>query len=517
MTTAEDDWKSLVSLMTLGAEQVLSFLPGKLGLLLAAWQSHTLFEASASSAYARRWGKALSEFTAALGMLLVSRRNLESEPPIHASAPQEQPLAELEKPDSSRSDYSWSNCALTPQLRSRLRALEVGDIALSDLEHDGLYNLYKDPKTLKQYAAVAGRVYEVKAVNDHWRIVGPGGQPGPLLGLDTDQQWQLDLRLGLAGGGAQVTRFQVLEPRGSVDRILMVEAQGLSEIRTIYRERASMIVEANVQARRYLENCLFNLVPARRGGVIQGRANHLIREFFGVPWLSPQLQSMVRKKATKLYLAITDPSLASLSSRRYVVGTNKPGNESTAAFIATSDPEKRVYLTELFFEAPEFTLNDDAHRRGFNASVHYRAGTLIHELAHLTGATHDIADLDSSAPFVDFLDETTPENQAIKEELKNLRATALSHRSPANRLFRKHDRSGWRDISEQDGAMKEMILRITGTSTLVDARHVFLAHPQKRAGVILSNADSVAALLMELGRSRVLPELGTEDSITSSR
>jgi hypothetical protein len=393
----------------------------------------------------------------------------------------------------------------------------VGDIALSNLEHDGLYNLYRDSKTRKQYAAVAGRVYEVKADDAQWRIVGPSGQPGPRLGLDAHQHWQLDLRLGLAGGGAQVTRFQELEPRGSVDRILIVEAQGLSEIRTIYRERASMIVEANVQARRYLENCLFNMTPAKRGGLIQGRANYLIREFFGVTWLNPVLQSMVRKKVEKLYLAITDPSIASLSSRRYVVGTNKPGNESTAAFISKSDPEKRVYLTELFFEAPEFTLNGEAQRSGFNASAHYRAGTLIHELAHLTGDTHDIADLDSSAPFVDFLDDTTPYNLAIRNELKHLRASALSHKTPADRLFRKYDRSSWRDFSERDGVMKEVILRITGTTTLADARHVFLTNEQKRAEVILSNADSVASLLMELGRSRVLPEVGVEESITSSR
>jgi hypothetical protein len=225
---------------------------------------------------------------------------------------------------------------------------------------------------------------------------------------------------------------------------------------------------------------------------------------------------MVRKKATKLYLAITDPSLASLSSRRYVVGTNRPGNETTAAFISKSDPEKRIYLTELFFEVPEFTLNDDARRVGFNAAAHHRAGTLIHELAHLTGDTHDIADLDSSAPFADFLDDSNAENKAIRDELKSLRATALSHDTPADRLFRKYDRSNWRDFSDSDGAMKETILRITETSNLDDARQVFLTNVQKRAEVILSNADSVAALLMDLGRSRVLPDTGVDEPISSS-
>ena len=515
VTTAEDDWKSFVRLMRLGAEQVLSFVPGKIGLLLAAWQSHTLFEASAGSAYARSWGKALSEFTAALGLLVVSRRSVESELAIPVRPSQEQPVVELGQQDYSWSSFSWRNPPLTPQLRARLRALEVEAIALSDLEHDDLYNLYRDPQTLKQYAAVVGRVYEVKADSGHWQIVGPNGQPGPKIALDAEQRWQLDLRLGLAGGGAQVTRLQ--ESRNSVDGILIVEAQGMREIRRIYHERAGMIVEANIQARRYLENCLFNLIPSKRGGLVQGRAHHLLREFFGLTWLNPVLQSMVRKKATKLYLAITDPSLASLSSQRYVVGTNRPGNETTAAFISTSDPQKRIYLTELFFDAPEFTLNGDALRVGFNAAAHYRAGTLIHELAHLSGDTHDIADLDSSAPFADFLDDTTPEKEAIRDELRSLRATALSHNTPADRLFRKYDRTGWRDISDNDGAMKETILRITETSNLADARQVFLANPQKRAEVILSNADSVAALVMDLGRTRVLPEMGVDEPLTSSR
>ncbi|KFE50061.1 hypothetical protein IV01_25565 [Pseudomonas syringae] len=226
---------------------------------------------------------------------------------------------------------------------------------------------------------------------------------------------------------------------------------------------------------------------------------------------------MVRKKATKLYLAITDPSLASLSSQRYVVGTNRPGNESTAAFISTSDPQKRIYLTELFFEVPEFTLNRNALYSGFNVAAHYRAGTLIHELAHQTGNTHDIADLDSSAPFADFLDDSRAETEVIRDQLRSLRATALSHNTPADRLFRIDDGEGWRDIVERDGAMKEVILRITGTTNLADARHVFLNDEQKRAEVILSNADSVAALLMDLGRSQVLPEPGDDETITSSR
>jgi len=519
VTTAEDDWKSLVNLMSLGAEQVLSFLPGHLGLMLAAWQSHSLFKASADSAYARRWGQALSEFTAALGVLMVNRQHAHSEHLVTELSQREQVPTEPGRSDLSQDevltpDFSWNNPVLISPFRSRLKALEVREIALHDLEYDSLLNLYTDPHTQSQYAAIGGRVYCVTADTAQWRVVGPNGEQGPLVRLDVNQQWQFDLRLGLRGGGGRQTHFQSLESRDSVDHILIVEAQGMSEIRAVYHERASMIVEANVQARRYLENCLFNLVPVRRG-ILQGRTNHLICEFFGVRWLPPVLLTMLRDKVRKLYLAVTDPSLTSLSSRRYVVGSNKPGNESTAAFISTSDPEKRIYLTERFFDAPGYSLKDPAQLGGFSALAHYRAGTLIHEMAHLFCDAHDIADLDSSAPFPDLLDDSHPASKAIKDELSTLRATALSHNTPADRLFRKHDSSGWRDITDEDGAMKASILRITGTTSLAKARDVFLNDPQKRSEVILSNADSVAVLVMNLGRMRVLPETGSSVSITS--
>lgn len=111
--------------------------------------------------------------------------------------------------------------------------------------------------------------------------------------------------------------------------------------------------------------------------------------------------------------------------------------------------------------------------------------------------------------------DSHPASKSIKDELSTLRATALSHKTPAERLFRKHDSSGWRDISEQDGAMKASILKITGTTSLAQARDVFLTDPRKRSEVILSNADSVAVLVMNLGRTRALPESGSAVSITS--
>ncbi len=519
VTTAEDDWKSLVSLMRLGAEQLLSFLPGHLGLLLAAWQSQTLFQASVDSAYARRWGRALSEFTAALGVLLINRRHHEAERLLPEQAHGKPPATEtqLTEQEAAPPDFSWGSRRLSGELTVRLQRLQVRDIALSDLQHDGLYNLYTDARTHKQYTALSGLVYEVSTDQTQWRIVGPNGEQGPEIRRDASQQWQLVLGLGLKGGGGQLTRFQAIESQSAIDRSLMIEARGMSEIRAFYHERANMIIEANVQARRYLENCLFNLVPVKRGGLLPGRTNHLIAEFFGLPWLPPPLIALIRKKARKLYLAVTDPSLASLSSRRYVVGTNRPGNEATAAFISTADPEQKIYLTERFFEQPHYSLQTHARYQGFNASAHYRAGTLIHEMAHLVGDAHDIADLDSSAPFADLLDDSNPQQKAIKDELIHLRATALSHKTPADRLFRKYEQSGWRDIADSDGVMKEVILRITGTTTLARAREVFFADAQKRSQVILSNAESLAVLVMSLGRARVMPDTGPVVSITSSR
>lgn len=510
VTTAQADWRSYVYLMSLGAEQVISFLPGDFGLLIAAWQSENLFKASAASAYEQRWGKAISEFSAALGLLLTSRRAARVDSQVEITPREEERVA-------LTPDFSWGNNWLTPQLRSRLQSFQVSDIALSGLLHDPLYNLYQDPHTGKRYAAVAGQVYEVQHTVEQWRVVGPQGA-GPAVRLNAEQQWEFVLNLGLIGGGGQVSRASAFEPRASIDHILVVEAQGMSEIRAAYPERADMIVEAHVQARMYLENCLYNLVPRRFGASVHGHISYEIAEFFGVSRPNLYLTGAIRKKATQLYLALTDTSLSPMTSRRYVVGTNRAGNQSTAAFISRNDPARRIYLTERFFEVPEFMLKRNVGPDGgFNPSGHYRAATLLHELSHLVSGTHDIAYLESPAPFVELLDDSTPGRLAVRRQLQDIRNKALSIHTPEDKLFRAQEISQGGDDIDIDGAVKAAVLRIAGKSTLEQARSVFFSDPLKRSQIILANADSLTVLVMTLGRRRLAPEFEFNDSVTSSR
>ena len=75
VTSAEVEWTSFKHLMTLEAEQLLMFVPGRLGLLIAAWQSFSLAKAAAVSVSDKKWGQALSEFTAALSMFVTSKQS----------------------------------------------------------------------------------------------------------------------------------------------------------------------------------------------------------------------------------------------------------------------------------------------------------------------------------------------------------------------------------------------------------------------------------------------------------
>lgn len=496
VTTAQADWKSFVYLMSLSAEQVLMLLPGQIGLLIAIWQGQSLFKDFAHAAVDQDWGKAAAEFTAGLGVLIAFRRSLDLNETEEAAADEEPAL----KPVLTQ--FSWRNAQLTPELKARLRAYEAHDIALTDLQRDALYNLYRDPVTLEKYAAVAGQVYRVQAFEDHWFIVGAQGR-GPRIKLNESQQWALDLDWGLRGGGGLLTHFRSPSTRVEVDKILMVEAEGIQQIRQRYHPRAVMICDARQQAIRYLEDCLFNLSPVAGRTGLHPRSEQLIADFFGVQTVTPALRRAIKKTVTDLYIGFTDPSLSGFNSKRYVVGTNKPGQESTKAFVADADPKRRIFLTDRFFETPPFRLVLGAvTHSGFNVGNHSRAASLIHELSHQINGTHDIAYLEASAPFLDLLAEPIAPDDTLKPFLWHLQTRTLSHLAAPSDLFVRMDKRLWPDPSDWDERGEQAVLRITGQDTLDQARQVFLANAAIRSRVILSNADSVALLVCSLGRRR---------------
>lgn len=490
VTTAQADWNSFVYLMTLASEQIFSFIPGKLGMLIAAWQSQSLFKDSFQAAYDQHWGKALSEFSAALGALISSREDAGESSVVRTELFAEEAVA----PDFPT--FSWQNAQLTTELRNRLRAFEVHEVALNRLDKDPLLNIYRDPATHQHYAAVAGQVYRVRFVEPHWKIIDETKE-GPPIRLNAQRDWELDLSWGLLGGGGGISRMRVSRlTQSTVDRVFITESVGMREIRSVARYKARMIVEAHQLAIEYLQNTLFNLNPA---GALDHRVSEVLRDFFGVQDVDEQLLAVVKDSVTSLFEGISDPSLSPFTSSRFVIGRNRAGHEGVTAFVIRNDSRSRVHLSELYFEVPAHGLNRRLFTvSGFNTGIHFRATTLLHELSHLINDTHDIAYLDAAVPFPDLMGASNP----LRRDLEWVRSHGFSHRTTPANLFTTQDGHQWRDFLDDDGGVLSTILAITQTPTLDLARPVFLNDAVKRRQLILKNADSLALLVTLLGRNR---------------
>lgn len=500
VTNAQEDHAGRSFLATLALSQTLALLPSKLSALVTLWQSHTLLRASAVSASGHRWGKALSEFTAALGVLVTAREQTLEEAPSEEQG-QDQAAA-VEQAEVETPTFSWSQTSLTPEQRIRLQGLEAQNVELDEMRHDALLNLYFDKEDATPYAVVAGRVYQVKRLPEQgqWKVVGGDGSPGPHLLLGNDQHWQLDLNARLRGGGGAVTRFLDATASASADEGLVIEASGMAEIRRTYRFRAQRIGEAHMQASHYLETCLDNLNATLPDGTLDPRVQRIIGDYFGVASPDQALLSQVKHAVKTLLDALMDASLSPLSSSRFVVGSNRPGRGNVTAFVIPLDPQKRLFLTNHFFRPPRYRLKPEAMLEGFETTQHFQAATLIHELSHLVLDTKDIAYLESNAPYLDLLREDTASAVRTRAHVERMQDYRFSHRTPKGDLFTQNDDGHWRDVQREDGLGYATVLRITGGKTLDEARTIFLADADKRSQIMLRNADSVALLILRLGR-----------------
>lgn len=493
-------------LAMLGVEQVLSLLPGKLAALVTLWQSETLFRASAVSVSGRRWGEALSEFSAALGVMVTAR-----EQAILEKIPEDQVGAGAEAPDGDGDDspsaFSWRHTSLSADQQARLQGLEARHVALSHMRHDNLLNLYLDTADDTPYAVVGGKVYQVRHATEtgEWSIVGADGTPGPQLSLDSNQRWQLNLDLRLRGGGGVVTKSRATKVDQSADAALVIEASGMPDIRLRYRDRARRIYQAHLKARHYLENCMDNLNAHQGGDALQPDVTRIIGEFFGVDIPDQLLLTDTQSAIRALFDEVMDVSLSPFSSPRFVVGSNRPGREAVTAFIIKEDPQRRVFLTEKFFNVPRYALKPEAAAQGFETSIHHRAAILLHELSHQVLDTYDIAYLEVMAPYPDLLLGDTADNLDVLAHVERLQRYQLSHRSARSDLFMLNEDGQWRDIAPADKCGFHAILQITQTTTLDDARDVFLSDLRARSRIMLRNADSLVLLILNLGRHNLVP------------
>jgi hypothetical protein len=281
---------------------------------------------------------------------------------------------------------------------------------------------------------------------------------------------------------------------------LMIEASGMAEIRQLYRDRARRIGRAHLQARRYLENCLDNLNARQRDGTLHPRVKAVIGDFFGTANPDQALMERTETAIKTLFDAMVDPSLSPFTSERFVIGSNRPGVERVTAFVLPKDPRKRIFLTEQFFLMPMYRLKPEAAAQGFDRVVHFQAGSLIHEVSHLALDTKDIAYLEAPAPYPDLLLDNTTANRRVRNETQRLHTQVLSHRTAQEELFTLEEEGRPRDIRRADNIGYSTVLRITGTSTLNDARRVFLGDVHARSRIMLKNADSLTLLVLLLGR-----------------
>ncbi|MDB5984718.1 MAG: hypothetical protein JWQ69_5733 [Pseudomonas sp.] len=511
VTTAEADWASFKHLMTLGAEQLLMFAPGGLGLLIAAWQSASLAGAAAISVSKRRWGQALAEFTAALSLFAASKQAIVEESALEAAELEALSGAKLAgdtrgsdaaiaSNTSPESEFSWRNSQLPNELKTRLKVFEASGVALINLTRLESSHVYQNPQSLKRYASVAGSVYQVDQEAGQWRIVDDT-RKGPNIKLNEHEQWELDLQWGLKGGGPVVSRLQTRQIDRDIDRMFITEASGMADIRLLYRGRAKSIEQAYAQAQSYLRTCLDNLEPAAEAA-LDPRTLKILSDFFGQPTPSATLIGKVRDRMRRLWNELTDTSLSPQSSSRFFVGSLKSSTANIQAFVFAGDPLKRIFLPEnFFFIRQAYRLRSGAHGlMGFNRANHFRASTLIHELSHQVLATDDIAYLEASAPFLDLLDVNHPFRVGVKARLTRAQETFLSHRTPPKHLFQVRENHTWRDIGKDEGEGKARVLKVTKKKTLAQARTEFFANDDVRSEVILSNADSVALLATLLGR-----------------
>ncbi|MHA6575883.1 dermonecrotic toxin domain-containing protein [Pseudomonas yamanorum] len=492
-------WDTLKALFTHGLQQAQALLPGKLMVPLVIWQSYKLFKTSAEDLQQHRWRDALETFIGGVAQM-ASMRELMDEPATASTATQ---------PVLTQTASAWHDIDVTAQARTRLQAYEACDISLESLKvgNSGVYTSTDN----RHYLPYAGKVYRAKQAEGHWRLFSARSK-GPFVRLDSERKWVLDpgasVRRHGPGWSAMMERRGV---RSEVDRVMNVEARGLAEIRRVAPHRAQAIVEALDLATFYLHNCHQNLKLLDHKYPPVTRIHRFINRFFGIP-INPDtgpptfpeaLSQKLMDTVTAILDEVLEPSLYSLNSRRFVSGVHLAEPERHWAFTIDDDPDRRIYLTENFFNPPTADFEGRLINY-FDQRTHARATTLIHELTHIVSNTADAAYLNSVSPFADLIEVETPAGRDLQKRLRDLQENGYSVSTPMGQLFKSTSPSGaaGTDIGTEpeDDYIKQQILTTTGGVDLSNARGIFKTNLTQRFNTQMDNADSLTLLITTLGR-----------------
>ena len=471
-TTAEANWESFKYLFSLIVQTALMFLPAKLSIPLVVWQSMGALNEGVAAARRGTWGEAVGDFAQAL---LITATRQRSGKHTEGVTPELAPQAELQP-------------------------FQVNDVALKDLHRDPSTHVYSDPRSGFNYVQLAGQVFRLKAWRERWRIFIDEQLDGPLLKLDDKQQWVLDTREPLLGGGPVFSRAIM----GGYAFTYEMEAIGMDSIQRRFPEKALKIREAHELATIYLQRSQNALHTLNEAGEVNADNRELLEIFFDVEAIDQAMLERLKQTVEPMLARFLHPDMAPLTSSKYVVCRSRFAN-NTVAFVNLADPSKRVYLAEKFFasvfELP-YALNHPYLKQTeppFAVNQHYRASFLLHEINHQVLNTDDIFYSNPGFPYPDLLDERT----AYGSRLKQLCDVAQQCHSPyveEQRLFQSFnpDTQQWSDIP--NGPAKSHVKKIAGVQTLAQAREVFTKDPMKRIDLMLANADTVVLLISRLGR-----------------
>ncbi|VVP92222.1 hypothetical protein PS914_03238 [Pseudomonas fluorescens] len=519
--TARTDWEKAKELFSSGIKLVSGFLPGKLSCGLFLWQAYKDFKDSAEALQDQEWKRAFKSFIYGVAQMVTMGRMMQENPAsstpaavtsteIPAAPPAEHSVEQsveqvVNKPaEQPVVAPQWSAINTTSASRTTAQAYEAPTVDLEKFQKDATEGTYRDPTTTHHYAPVLGKVYRVAKHGGAWRMVnetqtGPFLEkaPGPQLVLGADPQ---SIHYGKA-----ISRFaNNATTRFIASRGFNIEAQGMDEIRRKYPAKAQTIVQAMDLARYYAFNCLHNFTQLRTA-TPGTRLDIFLRAFFDVNAIDAPILDKIRKVIVPICQALVDPGLDELDTNRFVVGSNSSPTDNVIAFAVQSDMQKRVYFSNAFFkqDLDDYKFFVPEH---FEVDAHAQAETLIHEFSHHFAKTIDIAYLEARFPFTDLIDTVTQAGSKLKAKSERIQREALSMATPRDQLFarKNQDTRSWESMDSipETAHIAKKITKITGTKTLNDARTAFLdrVNPHIRIDTILSNGDSVAMLICEMGR-----------------
>lgn len=497
--TGQSDWEVAKNLFSSGIKLISGLLPGKLAYVQFLWQSFKDFNNSAEALQDHHWKRALQDFiVGAAQMVTMGRLSLE------ASAGVEQAAVETEPVASPVVDPQWSRLQPTAPARTSLQAFEAPTVALNDMIKKRADGTYIQSVTKHQYAPIAGKVYRVAKPGAAWQILTPR-QNGPSLLQTPTRQMVIDPDMHTVHYGKALSKMHNQYAIGhEVSQVLNIEARGMEDIRTNHPEKARMIVQAIDLARYYAFNSLHNLAQLRH--LAPGtRLDTFLKGFFDISSVDTRLLDKIKQAIVPICTALVDPDENLMNSERFVVGSNKHQQADLIAFVVDKDSKKNVHFTERFFDQ-QLDWYKSCLTEPFDVDGHGQAATLIHEFAHLFSEAVDVASLEARRPFSDLVAPITGYGRVMKQRQMDFQREALSLETPREELFARWNDTlqSWISLDSIPGSLHvgKEILKITGSSTIDDARDAFLnpQSPDLRIDIILHNADSIAFLICEMGR-----------------